>query len=376
MDARFGFPPRRGRGHWSKFVSGFAAAWIALFALVGCGGKSQPQAETPPSPTAPATRTIVDQLGREVSVPADVRRIVLLPMPMPSVIFAIDGGGGRIVGMHPTAMKAYRESTLKDIDPALAQVPTNFVQEGFTVNLEELLKLRPDVVIQWDDQKPEIEKMERAGLPVLAIHHGTQEDLEGWFRMVGKLLGKEERAEALVRYHEENLQAIRARTRDIPQERRPKVLLVYNETPRVAGKGIYFDVWMDAAGVRNAAEDLKGWQNVSMEQIYRMDPDILLISNFTDRTPEDFLNNRIEGQDWSQLRAVREGRVYKVPLVGYRWEPPNPESPLMMWWLGKLAHPNAFADVDVVAKVQEFYRDFYGYTISREEVVRRLHNVY
>lgn len=363
---------------------------LLLFGLVICaplqpssvGRTPFARASELPSPAEgrrPATgsekRLVFDQAGRSVRVPVRVERLVLLPMPMPSVVFALDGNGRRVVGMHPTAMAAYKESVLKTIDPSLERAATSFVQEGFVVNLEELLKLRPDVVIQWDDQKAEIEKMDRAGIPVVAIHYGMQQDLEGWFRIVGELLARQDRADALIAYHQEEIASVRARTRGIPDAKRPRVLFLYNEQLRTAGSGLYYDVWMDAAGAANVAAEKKGWANVTMEQILVWNPDVILISNFTNLMPDDLYTNAVKGQNWRAVAAVKNRRVYKIPLVGYRWEPPSPESPLMMWWLGKLLHPDRFRDTDVVAKVQDFYKRFYGADLSREEISRRLHVV-
>ena len=42
---------------------------------------------------------------------------------------------------------------------------------------------------------------------------------------------------------------------------------------------------------------------------------------------------------WQNVSAVRERRVYKVPLGGYRWDPPGQESPLMWHWLTDIAFP-------------------------------------
>lgn len=325
---------------------------------------------------AQSERIIVDQLGREVRVPVPVRRAVLLPMPMPAVIFAVDGNGDRIVGMHPTAMSAVRESVLRRFAPDLEQrASTAFVQQGFAVNMEELLKLNPDVVVQWLHEPAEIEKMERAGIPVLAIRFGFQEDLEEWFRITGEFLGREDRAQALIDYHRTEMAAVRARTRDIPPSQRPRVLFLYNEQLRTSGPGHYYDVWLDAAGAANVAADHPGWLNATMEQVLSWNPDVILISNFTDMMPDDIYNNTIKGQFWTPINAVRNGRVYKIPLVGYRWAPPSPESPLMMWWLGKVLHPDRFADIDVVDKVQDFYRRFYEVDLPRDDIERLLRHV-
>lgn len=60
-----------------------------------------------------------------------------------------------------------------------------------------------------------------------------------------------------------------------------------------------------------------------MEQIYAWNPDIIFITNFTETQPADLLENKVDGQDWSQVKAVQEGKVYKIPLGIYRWFPPS-----------------------------------------------------
>jgi len=73
---------------------------------------------------------------------------------------------------------------------------TDFVQGGFQPNVEELLKLRPDVVFQWADKGDDIlAPMEQAGIPVIGLTYGSQEDLETWMALMGDVLAKPERAE-------------------------------------------------------------------------------------------------------------------------------------------------------------------------------------
>ena len=58
-----------------------------------------------------------------------------------------------------------------------------------------------------------------------------------------------------------------------------------------------------------------------MEDVLVFDPDIIFISNFDDVTSQDFYENRLDGQDWSGISAVKNRRVYKVPADLYRWAP-------------------------------------------------------
>jgi len=326
--------------------------------LAGCQSETKPSAQT---------RTIVDQMGKTVAIPARVNRIVVLPMPLPSIIYALDGSGKKVVGMHPTARDAVEKSLLGDLAPELKNVTTSFVKKEFTVNLEELLKLQPDVVFQWDHQKEEIEKIEKAGIPVIAIHYGSQEDLEGWIKIIGEVLGKQERAAKIIAYHHQTIEYIKGKTANIPQEKRPGVLYLYNEQLRTTGKGTYNHFWIETTGARNVAESISGWGNVNMEQILAWNPEIIYISNFCELQPEDIYKNKIKGQDWSQIAAVQNKRVYKIPLAGYRWDPPSVESPLMLKWLARLHHPDLFSNYSMIKELRDFYASFYGYDLPQEK---------
>lgn len=46
-------------------------------------------------------------------------------------------------------------------------------------------------------------------------------------------------------------------------------------------------------------------------------------------TPEDLYTD----PRFAELKAVQNRQVYKVPLGGYRWDPPSQESSLMWTWL-------------------------------------------
>lgn len=310
------------------------------------------------------TRVIVDQLGREVELPVEIKRIVTLPIPLPSIIYAVDGTGERIVGMHPKSMTVVKDSTLNILAPELKKASTEFVESGFIVNIEELLKLEPDVVFQWAHQEKEIEKMENGGVTVIGVKYGTQDDLETWINMLGKLFGKENRAEEIIDYHRETTEFLTARLAGIKEDEKPRVFYLAGEEPGTAGRDTFNNYWMEITGAVNVANIISGWGNiVNMEQILGWNPEIIYIGNFCSLQPEDLFENRVEGQDWSNIDAVKNGRVYKIPIGGYRWDPPNVETPLMLKWLAQKQYPNIFNDYEMSNEIKSFYQKFHNYNI-------------
>lgn len=103
---------------------------------------------------------------------------------------------------------------------------------------------------------------------------------------------------------------------------------------------------------------------VSEEQIIAWDPQIILLNGFeSELTPQDIYGN----PKLADVSAVRDHRVYKIPLGGYRWDPPNQESPLMWKWLAMLFHPERFG-WDLRNEIKENYLWIYGKVPTEEQI--------
>ena len=316
--------------------------------------------------TDSATRTVTDALGRDVQIPADFERVVALPIPIPSVFFTMDGTGERVVGMHPSSYAAVEGSILGRIAPELLNAETDFVTQGFRVNIEELLALEPDIVFQWASQTEEIEKMEAVGLPVIAVGGGGQDfrDAREWLRLVGEVTGRTERLEELLSFHRETEEMIEERIADVPESERPEAMVFHS--PPLQARAY---AWLEAAGARNVAVDMPSWiAEINIEQLYEWDPEIMYITNFTDVQPEDLYTNGLDGFDFRPVSAVQNRQVFKIPMGAYRWDPPSQESPLMLMWLAKNHFPSRFEDIDIEAEIRSFYTRFYDYEPSQEEI--------
>ena len=64
---------------------------------------------------------------------------------------------------------------------------------------------------------------------------------------------------------------------------------------------------------------------------------------------------------------MKSKRVYKVPLGGYRWDPPSHESPLMWTWLSQIAFPDG-TDGGLREKIVADYKYFYRHTPTPQQI--------
>ncbi|MCR5784303.1 MAG: ABC transporter substrate-binding protein [Eubacterium sp.] len=311
------------------------------------------------------TITIVDQLGKTIELDGVPERVVTTIMPFPYIFYAVCGNNDNLVGCNPSSIVAYNDSALKYMYPELANANTDFVDTSFVVNVEEIIKLEPDVVFQWNYMEDEIAKMEEAGIKVIALEYGTIEDLETWINLIGTMMDKQDRAAELIEYFHESVAEVDEVLADVSPEDYVNVLLLSDDMT-VTGTG-FSSYWLEHSGAVNPAGDLSGEAlNVNMEQVYEWNPSIIYIGNFTDLQPSDLLENKLEGEDWSVVDAVQSGQVYKIPIGGYRWDPPGVETPLMIKWLAKIQYPELFEDMDMYEEVSEFYENVYGFELTDE----------
>ncbi|GAA1979414.1 ABC transporter substrate-binding protein [Nocardiopsis rhodophaea] len=305
-----------------------AAAALPLLAT-GCG-RAGPEGKE-------GSRTVTDLAGDKVTLSGPVRRVVTIPLPAASMVVAVNGGPEVLVGMNAASRTAIEDSYLGEVYPELLDVSTDVAGAEFAPNVESVLALEPDAVIQWGDRGADlVDPLRDTGLPVAQLTYGTQEDLEGAITLYGELLDKQDRAETMVGRMHERLERLRA---ELPasDDDRPSVLYLRGaeDSLEVGAGASYNHFVIDLAGGRNPAAGLDNERaTIDVEQLLEWDPDIILIGNFGPATPKTMYDDpKLAG-----LSAVRDRRVYKVPLGGYRWDPPSQESPLMWRWVAGLVH--------------------------------------
>ncbi len=251
------------------------------------------------------------------------RRIVSLIPSATETIVAL-GAADRLV-----ARTAY------DVDPALAHLPS--VGEGLTPSLELLTTLQPDLVVAWPDNasRSVIGRLEAFGVSIYTPQVQTLADLRQATQELGDLLGLEQAADSLIASIDEALQAVRAAVAD---RARPSVFyVVWYDPPTTTGSGTYIDELIELAGGRNAFADAPGlWPQVSLEEVVRRQPDIVLISQTEDSSIDvERLGSAV---GWRELRAVREGRAMQVEADLYNR--PGPRVAEAARRLAALLHPH------------------------------------
>ena len=345
---------------------------LVVSLLCSCSGKSD-------TGLSEDYRIVRDHLDIDVKVPKEVKRIAVTNIfPIPSVLCVFFDSASKIVEMAPASMTAAKNSLLGKLYPELLNVDTSAV-DGDDVNIEELMKTKPDLVIYSASTPALGEKLRNAGLSAVALSvnkwdYDCVETLNHWLELFEEIFPDEssKRSELVKKYSSESLDLIKERTGKLSDDEKANVLFLfqYSDSAIVSsGKNFFGQWWADASGAKNVAKELEKDNSVpvTLEQIYKWNPDTILITNFNKYYPDDLYNNTVGNYDWSQINAVINKRVFKMPLGMYRSYTPGIDTPVTLKWMAKTIYPSLFEDIDITSETKKYYKDIFGITLTDEE---------
>lgn len=252
------------------------------------------------TPAADAANAIVavDDAGRTVTLAAPARRVLSL----------VPSGTELVMALAGTEVLVGR--TRYDEDPALAHLPS--VGGGMDPALESIVVLRPDLVLMWESEAQGTvrSQLNAAGVPTFALQTTDTSDVFSAIQRLGLLLGRDSEAEALAARVRAQLDSVRTAVAGLPT---PSVLYAVGVTPPMtAGNSTFVIELLGVAGGRSAFADIQnGWPTVSLEEVIRRNPDIVLLPVSDD--PSVRITTLKQTPGWRELPAVRDGHVITVP---------------------------------------------------------------
>ncbi|VFB15949.1 corrinoid ABC transporter substrate-binding protein [Urinicoccus massiliensis] len=326
------------------------------------------------------TRTITDHAGNTVEVPEKIERIVIDQIPILSTYMAYHHGKAPyIVGYAGSLKQVISNTVLKDIAPELLD-SQNTVQAQSDINIEEIMKLKPDVIFYNASNKEHYETLKKTGIPCVGFAtvgtNGPADPIDRytqWLKLLEDVFGESGKTDDFIKAGQDIVKDVEERISKIDDSKKPTGVILWKYVegvPMVAGKGVFGDFWLNRIGVKNLANETKGFAKVSIEQFYQWDPDILYLDGpgLLDITTKDVFENSVEGINFSNMKAVKNKKVYNTKLGMWNWFTPNPDGPLVLAWLAKSTYPEEFKDYDLKSMIKDYYKTWYDYELTNEQV--------
>ena len=303
--------------------------------------------------------SLKDSLGRIISISAKADRILSLQPEITRIIVAL-GAGERLVGIDDFLRRD--DHLFKIIFPQESRLPLVSKPDD-SVNKELVARLNPDVIFASPSEFQSPDSIQRnLGIPVIALASlGRFENLFQEIELVGALTGLKERARELVTYFKEKTKAVSEAVAAAPLEKKPRIYLAFwsslSRTP------VFYEP-VNAAGGINLAENLLPASLgtvqtvVSLEQIIKWDPDIILIhGNFLPEERIVTVRQVLEDNRLSSVKAVKNKQVYYTFGFWYWWDPAEVLAETL--YLAGLFYPEKFSRFDLAEEGQEIFKEFY-----------------
>jgi iron complex transport system substrate-binding protein len=313
-----------------------------------------------------AVISVTDFRGKTMSVKKPVNRIVCLIESALSGLYMLDVAD-KVVGISANIYSGNVFPYYAELDERIRTRRLPTPGNWDFVNIESVISLKPDLVIIWAHQAESIRALEEQSVPVFGVFIEKKEDVYTEIAALGKLTGREKRAEQLIQYTKREVDRIEKQVQSIPDSRRPGVYYMWAQgNLETSCGGSTVNDLITLAGGKNVCGNIpREHMVVNMENLLSWNPDIIVMWYNEKKDPVHILHD----PQWQTIKAVKEGKVYEFLDIFYS----------DLWTLkfqhaartvAKWCHPEVFRNMDLEREKKKMWRALYGRdtdTLSRRK---------
>jgi iron complex transport system substrate-binding protein len=318
----------------SIFVSRPATLVLAFLFVATIGVSAQ--ANSPRPSSQPATREVVDEMGRSVRIPVSPARIISLAPSITETIYAL-GLQGRLVG----------DTDYCDYPPDAQKKPK--VGGIINPNLEEIAALRPDLVLVTKsiNRLDTVRALDTLGIPTYAATDPhTVAEIISSTQKLADVLGASDAGKSLSDELQGRLSALQTKLAAVPTRR--VLFIVWTEPLISAGKDTFIADALRKAGGVSIVEATQDWPQMSLEEVVHLQPDYLVFAaSHSESAARDF-EALAPRPGWRLLDAVRNRHFAVISDAVNR---PAPRIVSAIEELARQLHPEVFQDSPAPEKV-------------------------
>lgn len=337
---------------------------FAAAVLTGCSSN-----ESSSSSNA-ETQTITDMRGRSVEIPADLERIVAVGCALRPVCYL--QAENMVVGVESSEQEDNVSCAYRHVNHNLfAGLPVigDGGSSGVTINEEALMEAAPQLVICDSLSADEADNLQqKTGIPFVCLDQPETVFDDKYYNnleLLGKVLGKEERAADVVNYIKEvdnDLEQRSAASENANNNTAYAAGISFRGGHGFDGTEANFQPFV-ACNIDNVADGhgSDGAFTIDLETVSAAQPDYIFME--CGNLPLIKENYDTNPAYYQALKAVQDSHTYS--LISYRFYSTNVELALAnCYQVGAMVYPDSFSDVNPTEKLDEISEFFLGEKLS------------
>jgi iron complex transport system substrate-binding protein len=315
---------------------------------------------------------LIDVEGRTIVLEKKTKRIVdLTGLSGTRILIQLDAAQ-YIVGMTDAGLDVFDPDNTtyhpaQKAFPSMIESKVTNIGNWKEPNAEKIIALDPDILLVGWGGKESAEKIgQQTGIPAVCIGRMDGHFDYDRYRIMGKLIGKEEKSEEIITYLKNKTTEITHVTDAIPDNKKKRVFfwIVPRAEAALRSNGIYDAI--DYAGGINVASTKNGMglYETSKEQVVAWNPDFIFLqsshknkvqeSGYNYLTIEQVCNDPV----LAATNAVINRQVYYLRGPRSDWDTAVEATEVL--YMAKLLYPEKFKTLDVINQGNEIFMVLYG----------------
>lgn len=316
------------------------------------------------------TVSVTDAAGRTVQVPTEVNRVVGTGCSGREIVYL--NASDKLVGIEQVESNTTGGSgnslPYMIAHPELMSLPIVGDASKNIINHEKIAELKPDVVFARSTEDADTIQT-KTGIPTVVVYTGAvgtpqqMDDYKKSLKVMGKVLGKEKRADELINYIDSCEEDLTKRTSGISINTTVYIAgQAYRGTHGITSTNSFYPPF-NMVNTDNVAETMNTTANattnaiqIDKEQLITWNPDVIFIETGSLAT---VTNDISKNPEYKNIKGIENGNVYGV-LTYCLYSYNKDEMIADAYYIGKIIYPEQFADIDPEKKADEIFGMFVG----------------
>lgn len=279
--------------------------------------------------------SIIDDLGRNVTIKAKPTRIISLIPSASEIVYAV-GAGSMLVGVDQ--FSAYPDELVQRVKSGNLTV----VGSGLNPDLDKIVSLNPSIIFINGPSHfgaKGVQRLSELGYTIVSLNGQNISEVLQNIELVGKVTGNSEQASKLVASLKDRIARVESAVKNTPKVR--VYVENWNDPLFSVGPGSIQDEIIAKAGGVNIFSDLpKKSAQVTPEAVIAKNPQVIVLFHRLAKSAEEVKNR----PGWDVIDAVQNNRVHYISeeenIAPYG--APGPRIVDGLEKIARLIHPEVF----------------------------------